>query len=946
FQAFVESGDLASAQKIAAQQVQRDPHSVLWVKRLAQVAEWNRNAPLALKSWLDYAQLSDDQVGWQNVLRLAPMLNDDEAYLSALVHQARATPNDLKLIDNVTATYERLGRPDEGLAFLRSLPRGTNADALDQRIGGLAERAGHDDQALAAYRAVQARHPNDADAALHTASVLYRAGDYRASLAALKQARAGAKDSDEDFWRNYAELARLLQRDDDANEAYRHLVAGGKATPEDLGEMTYFYDPYPIDAGRVAELRYRRDHTVRALQDAIFYYTDAQAFDRIAALLASLTPDERKAAEASPALLGLRSEYYRLTDRPLLALQDLKQAVELPNASSDLRAAYLWTLVDYGTDAELRAALNRWRGSVDQSAALWEPYAAAEMRLNRPVAALEYLRRQAAAMSRDPLWLLTYADAQEMAGRPDLAWTIRHKVWLQMQQNEAQLAKLHGAARAAVRGRNAADAETLADLRGRRVTLSTDFATADQSAALLNDLLSTNAAPADISYVRRTLLGGAKGLPGEAPANGAQLPVNQRLHDAVAKDVAIAWAMSHESNPLAKRWLAEQYAARLTRPNDAMLTIALANNDVPEMERLLAQERSRLPIYDRIDATIAVDRPRRAQELAFEALEGAPEDTELHTRVTETALDWPQSIDAIVTNHIEHPLDYVEQTISASRKIAERYMIGFTGTQNSQHSTDITQLVNVPSVDRSISIYGRRQTRDTAFQINAGRRVALDSFYTFSLAAETGRNSNLQLGVRAGHNQLADETQTLQVGAMKDNLIGDFTYRVDEHLSLQGSIEADRFYSQARTYLGSGVLSTGEIIYRIHTEYPDYTVRAIGVHGGYGASGSADPLISRLIPAADQPAVPSDFLPDTYTQYGFYFGFGNDLLDQYTHRWRPFLDVGILHDSNQGWGPDLSVGVAGTVFGGDHLSVFIQHQRVSRLGTPVTLMGARYNWYY
>jgi len=946
FQAFVESGDLASAQKIAAQQVQRDPHSVLWVKRLAQVAEWNRNAPLALKSWLDYAQLSDDQVGWQNVLRLAPMLNDDEAYLSALVHQARATPNDLKLIDNVTATYERLGRPDEGLAFLRSLPRGTNADALDQRIGGLAERAGHDDQALAAYRAVQARHPNDADAALHTASVLYRAGDYRASLAALKQARAGAKDSDEDFWRNYAELARLLQRDDDANEAYKHLVAGGKATPEDLGEMTYFYDPYPIDAGRVAELRYRRDHTVRALQDAIFYYTDAQAFDRIAALLASLTPDERKAAEASPALLGVRSEYYRLTDRPLLALQDLKQAVELPNASSDLRAAYLWTLVDYGTDAELRAALNRWRGSVDQSAALWEPYAAAEMRLNRPVAALEYLRRQAAAMSRDPLWLLTYADAQEMAGRPDLAWTIRHKVWLQMQQNEAQLAKLHGAARAAVRGRNAADAETLADLRGRRVTLSTDFATADQSAALLNDLLSTNAAPADISYVRRTLLGGAKGLPGEAPANGAQLPVNQRLHDAVAKDVAIAWAMSHESNPLAKRWLAEQYAARLTRPNDAMLTIALANNDVPEMERLLAQERSRLPIYDRIDATIAVDRPRRAQELAFEALEGAPEDTELHTRVTETALDWPQSIDAIVTNHIEHPLDYVEQTISASRKIAERYMIGFTGTQNSQHSTDITQLVNVPSVDRSISIYGRRQTRDTAFQINAGRRVALDSFYTFSLAAETGRNSNLQLGVRAGHNQLADETQTLQVGAMKDNLIGDFTYRVDEHLSLQGSIEADRFYSQARTYLGSGVLSTGEIIYRIHTEYPDYTVRAIGVHGGYGASGSADPLISRLIPAADQPAVPSDFLPDTYTQYGFYFGFGNDLLDQYTHRWRPFLDVGILHDSNQGWGPDLSVGVAGTVFGGDHLSVFIQHQRVSRLGTPVTLMGARYNWYY
>ncbi|HEY3598862.1 MAG TPA: tetratricopeptide repeat protein, partial [Paraburkholderia sp.] len=372
YQAFVESGDLASAQKIAAQQVQRDPRSVLWVKRLAQVAEWNRNAPLALKSWLDYAQISNDPAGWQNVLRLAPMLDDDAAYLTALVHQARATPNDLKLVDNVTATYERLGRPDEALAFLRSLPRGGNADAIDQRIGALAERAGHDDQALAAYRAVQARHPGDANAALRTASVLYRAGDYRASLAALKTARAGAKESDQDFWRNYSELARLLQRDDDANEAYRHLLASGAATPEDLGEMTYFYDPYPIDAGRVAELRYRRDHTPRALQDAIFYYTDAQAFDRIATLLASLTPQERRAADASPGVLSTRAEYYRLIDQPLDALADLKRAVDLPGASSDLRASYLWTLVDYGSDADLRAALNRWRGNADQSSVLWE----------------------------------------------------------------------------------------------------------------------------------------------------------------------------------------------------------------------------------------------------------------------------------------------------------------------------------------------------------------------------------------------------------------------------------------------------------------------------------------------------------------------------------------------------------------------------------------------
>lgn len=946
FQAFVESGDLPSAQKVAAQQVQRDPRSVEWVKRLAQVAEWNRDPSLALKSWLDYAQLSNDQVGWQNVLRIAPMLDDDEAYLTALVHESRATPNDLKLVDNVTATYERLGRPDDALAFLRSLPRGTNADAIDQRIGQLAERAGHDDQALATYRAVQARHPNDADAALRTASVLYRQGDYRASLAALKVARKGAKDTDEDFWRNYAELARLLQQDDDANEAYRHLIASGVATPEDLGDMTYFYDPYPIDAGRVAELRYQRDHTVRALQDAIFYYTDAQAMDRIAFLLAGLSPEELKAAEASPSLLGVRAEYYRLINEPQKALADLKRAVDLPGASSDLRAAYLWTLVDYGSDGDLREALKRWRGNADQSSALWEPYAAAEMRLNRPVAALEYLRRESAMMSRDPLWLLTYADAQEQAGHDGLAWSIRKKVWLQMQQDEAKLAKLHGAQRAAMRGRTAQDAETLDDLRGRRVTLSADYATGDESAALLNSLMAARPASSDNAIARRTMIGTAKGLPGGAPLDGAGLPENARVRGAVAKEVAVAWALSKESNPLAKRWLAQQYAERLSRPADAQLTIALAENDIPEMERLLAVERSRLPVNDRIDATIAVDRPDRAQQLAFNALDGAPEDTDLHTRVTETTLDWPQSIDAEVVNHIEHPLDYVETTLAASHKIAERYLVGVTAVQHFQHSTDITQLVNVPSVDRWLNIYGERQTRDTSFTVTGGRRVGANEFYTLDLASEVGRNSPLTLGVRAGRNQVADENQALLVGGMKDNVIGDLTYRMTERITLTGSVEADRFYSQSRNYLGSGVLSTAEVSYRIRTTYPDYTLRALITHGGYGASGQPDARLTNLLPTALQPATAQDFMPDTYTQYGFYFGFGNDLQEQYTHAWRPFFDVGIVHDSIQGWGPDVSLGIAGTVLGGDHLAVFLQHQRVSKIGTPVTLLGATYKWFY
>lgn len=952
YQSFLESNDLPNAQRVAAEQVEKNPRSPVWTKRLAQVAEWNHASPLALQMWLAYAQASHDPEGWKNVMRLAPMLNDDNAYLAALIQASNAAPGDLKLIDSVIAAYERLGRPDDALAFLRSRQRNSQAEAIDSRLALLAERAGHDDEALAYNRKLNQLYPANTQYALRTASIQYRHGDYKGALATLLAARKGAKDDDVLFWRNAAQLARLLQRDDIANDAYKHLLAGGEATPEDLSAMTYFYDPYPADAGRTAELQFRRDQSQRALQGAIHYYTDAEEFDRVAALLQSLTPAQLAASEQDPGFLRVRAEYYRQTERPLDALRDLQIAVTLPGASLDLRAALLWTLVDYGSEAQLRAAMAEWRDAPAQAPALWGPLAAAEMRLNRPETALKYLRLQSASMSRDPLWQLAYAEAQEMAGRSDLAWSIRRNVWRQMQQEEAAIREQTPQGQAVLRARAAQDREVREQMLGRRVTLASIFENADVSKAFLIDLLASDAGRKDNAEARRTLLGDVTGLPPAQPAQAehvkaAATPQEQaRLTSSVAKDVALAWAMSHEANPLAKRWLARQYASVLARPSEQLIALALADNDKPAMERLLDQQGARLPLYNRIDASIAVDRPGAAENLAFQGLEGAPYDSELHSRLQQTALTWPQSLDATVTSYVEHPLDYIEQTVAGSIKVADLYMVGVTGTQRFQHSTDSAQLTNVPSVDRSVDFFARRQTYDSAFMVTAGRREALDSFYSVSVGAEWGRNSPLSVALKAARNQTARESQALQVGGMKDNVVGTVTYRVTQQLYATGTVEADRFYSQARHYLGSGVLSSGELGYRIRTGYPDYTVRLIGVHGDYSATGEADGLISRLIPVSAGPVSASTFVPQTYSQYGLFFGFGNDLIDQYTRAWRPFLDVGVLHDSFQGWGPEVSLGLAGTVFGGDHAALFFSHQRVSRLGTPVTQIGARYSWFY
>ena len=953
YQSFLESSDLASAQRLASEEVAKNPGSAVWAKRLAQVAEWNKAPSLALKMWLAYAQLSQDPVGWQNVLRIAPMLNDDNAYLAALIQKSNSAPGDLKLVDSVTATFERLGRPGDAIAFLKPRDRGAEAADIEWRIGTLAEREGNDDEALAYYRGLTKAHPDNTAYALRTASILFRHDHQVEALNVLLAARSTAAPNDIAYWRNLSQLARLLQRDDIANDAYRRLLASGQEAPEDLAAMTYFYNTYPIDAARTAEAEYQRDHKPLALQQAIHYYTDARANDRVAALLDGMSPEELRTEENDQAFLRVRAEYYRRAEQPAKALQDLQRAVRLPGASIELQGALLWTLVDYGNDQDIRQALAPWVDGGAAPSALWGPLAAANMRLNQPEAALHYLRLQAASMSRDPLWLLVYADALEMAGHVDLAWSVRRDVWRQIQQDDLAIQQHTAQGEAVQRARAGQDQDVREDTASRRVGLASTYEDADRSKALLINLLANDGGRRDLSQARRTLLGDTQGLSPVQTAGEAKTAADAkagasggRLTSAVAKDVALAWALSHEGDAMAKRWLAQQYISTLTQPAEQLMAIALADGDISAMKQLLDQRGSRLTVNARIDASIAVDRRGVAEDMAFKGLAAAPGSDVLHDRLLDTAMNWPQSVSTSVKSETLQPLSAIEHSIDGSVRIGEHYMVGVNADQRFQHSTNAAELTNVPSVDRSVNVYVRRQSDSTALQVTAGRREALNDFYTLNVAGEFNRNKPLSVTVSAGINQEATESQALLVGGVKDNVIASATWQATPHLYATGSVEADRFMSQGRTYVGGGTVESGELGYRVRTDYPDYTVRVVGVRGDYHASGQPAGLMSRLIPTDNGPATGATVMPKSYTQYGAFVGFGNQQRQQYSRAWRPFVDVGVVHDSTQGWGPQVNVGLAGSVFGGDRAVLFYSRQQVSGVGSSVTLLGVQYIYFY
>ncbi len=934
YNVFVGGGKLADARRVAETVVQRQPDSMVWRERLAQTAEWSGAPAQALEQWLWIAERSGSQKAWQAVMRLAPGLNDDRAYLAALRHRVRTERGNLELVDQVAAAYERLGDPKAALTFLSESAKGPRRREVLERYAALAERAGDDELALQTYRSLMSEPGSGTSPAIRVARLLYIRGDMKGATDALVSVRKQAAAGDEVYWRQLGRLATLTNRESLAREAYERLAATGKATTEDLGEMLSAYVDRPIDAGRIAEQGFRKSGDINLLQQAVMYYNQARAYARIDALLASLTPEQKAAAEQSSSFLIQRAEYNRLTGRRDAALADLTAASALGDGDSDARAALLWMLVEQGRNDDLKGALARWAGDAESDPDLWGPYGAAYLRLNDGARALHYLRKNAAQRRDDPLWLLAYADASEMMGHTDTAWGIRRKVWVDMRADGVP----QGILRARKAGKNPApavggaseseDDEIRAQLQAQSVTLSQVFESGDLSRRILIELLRADRMPAD----------------GTATTGEAK-PANEAMYSQAAREVALSWAMSNEENELARAWLAKQYAQSMDRPAYADLVIALADRDHAAVERILDSMPDRAPLTTRIDANRAVDRLGEAQRLSFAGLTAAPDSDELHQRVEETMLTNAQALSIGTTFSRQRPLAYTETVAGAGVRLSDHYALGVRYGYRHQRSTQTDEFVNVPSVDRTLEVVLSYRVNALNWQLAGGRRNAADDVTMGRFDVEWTPEIPVSFNGFVGYNQQATENAQLRVGGVKDVIGVAANWRINPRNYAAARVEGNRFYGQDRTAIGHGSIFELEAGHRFRIEYPDYTIRAVVTRGNYSSKTDAGPVLRRL--TTDPDAVAADFMPRSFTQAGLLFGFGTEFLDQYSRAWRPFMEVGVLRDSREGWGTRVQLGVGGSVLGNDHAAIYYAREGVTRGGgAPLNEFAIRYRWLF
>lgn len=875
YQVYLARGNLSAAYFVARKAVRNQPNNTDWLKQFAQVAEWVGQPSEALDAWLSYAKKTNDTASWDTVGRLASGLLNDDALLAYQQQLLRHHGDQALLINNIIQTYERLGRPDDGLNFLDKLAhQNPNAKLLDAE-SRLAERAGQDDRAIKLLTTLIHHNQPQESWVLRLAALYYLRGDLDNAWNTLHDVEPKMSAQASGYWQVYAEISRLLHHESDALHAYQILTDSDKARSGDLQNyVTLLQSRDGLAAARLSERLYHNFGQDNALVTALYLYQREHLSDKAMTLLASLTPKQLNRLAQNPDFIEQRAQLYWQRKAYALAQADSKQGMQLVPRDVRFLQGLVAVLIDQSDTQALSHILITLRSRAISDPKLWSLWASGWSLLEKPEQALSFQQAYSRMNPSDKLALLTLADNYASQGNTETANRLRNRVFA---GGEASLLK-------------DASPERLDQLRD----------------ALFAQRIAL-AAPDVALDVLRTRL---------------RQPNSQK--DAVLRDLTLSWLMAHESTDRARLWVSAAYNNQ--PPYWVAQTLALNEGDRVAMRDLLTLHAEQLPRYDRIEAAIQSDLPHLGEQMAFDSLDHYPDDDEQAKRFQYLMSRRGNWVDLNSQQMQQGVLSRNGGGLSWSGFISEYWRLQLNAAQYTQFSHNLTLLAQPPAASAYRATLSQMSNRGT-WTLSTAHHDALQSFQSATLGQSYQTESGVSLHWQADYNAESSESAALLAGGMKNSLMTDLNWAVTgrEYLGLQAS--AMNFKGQTGQLLGNGQVVTIEIGHHLYSKPNEQTFKITATSGRFSANDQPlDPLLLTLVPQG-QTATPSFFIPQSYNQVGAYWDFGDYEPEVYERYWRGFGELGVTLSNTTGLGYSGRVGFHGPVFGYDRLSLSLEQSK-------------------
>ncbi len=904
YQVFLENSNLEDAWLVARSAVQQSPGDLAWRDRLARVSEWTQRSSVALDNWLVIARRTQKDEAWQAVLRLAPGLFHDEALVEGLLYELRRQPGDAKLVRELVEAYERIGTPQPAMDFLARQPA---TEANLEMQAELATRTGNTDLALKSWEQIFANAawitPERAMRASLLALLRGRGELGMAWLEAARERVTQATPDAADFWRMTGQLAEKQQRAATALDAYRALLATNDADLADYDTLIrLLQNTHPAEAADVSLLAWDRFDQSRHLVAVLTYLVSRSQWPAVGKLLQRIDPAPKASRHAlqpllrAPEFLRLAGLYHQNTGNLPKAVEMFETALQLEPEDAATQQALIWLFIDANDNVSLRKLLSMREAQWSQNTEVHDALGSAYQALSLPAVALErYFRPRIAAHQADFLWLMNYADALDQNQETDKSWRLRRHIlsqeWAKAQGGQAMT-------RTEARQRWLSDSGLEETRRNARARLLLQQKPGDQALDALRELLR---------------------LDRDAKGN----------YSNAAAETAIGWFQDAGEYSAERAFLWHQYARsqslRANRPLWADITVALAEKDLAATGQLLETFGERLPRYDRVNAAAAVQDVRMAQTAAFETQQDQPDDAPLHLQLTENLLAFSDHAGAKIETRDLRDLQETETSATLRLAISPRLSLQLSA-ERIERTTGLTQQLSNPSQERGVRMELRWQDNDSTTSLQLGRRESLAAYTPVHLEQEWRIDSRLSLRMDAGLQLPTQESAALRMGGMKERVGASVRYQASRLDQFTAEHWQERYRLQTGAEVGRGRHYAVAYTHTYRIEVPTLDFGVFWSNHSYDRRDpsllSGDDLaFRRYLPPGVTEVGESYFLPENFSFYGLQVSTNMRFERDYTRAWQPYASVARTWHSRLGAGYSLKFGLAGSVWGADHLNL-------------------------
>jgi len=882
YKVFIMSGEPLFAFKVARIAVRYEPRNVKWRERLAQAALWSGNAIIALRQWLYFINNHiNPGLYIPKALKLATQLFDYDVQVKLLLMMLKTDPENQVLFLKYNTAIQNQGFPKKALSILKKKKDFLQNSKLIEEAIKISKALDQPEQELKYIKRLNAIRPADVKTNLEQAKILYSKGNLKGAFKRLQIASAKAKDSDKNFWLQYAEIARLTGHPNASVKAFSKLYEAEAIQKEQLQTLVSLEVMLNKNKAAYSHARtgFEKTGDLNFFKTLLGTEQQTQEVDRY---LKTLSPNQMASLRASPDYATRIAIIKWQVGDKIKGWQEWQSIINRWPRRIAVQRDLLWFLVDNHLGQQLAYVLKHWCNIFQKTFDLRYVYVSILMQNGEYKQALDVMKRYWKEINNDYVMLLNVADLFAQNNNVYATYyTQRRAFYLVLNQ-----------------------------LLKRKET--------DLELQLAFSELMRRFAPAEMTY--RTILSLTPKL----------------FKDSSVDEQITAWALEQRNYSLARHIIRRRRYLGMHTPSWMELTLALEEDDRERMQSLLKNSPKTLPYRDRVTAAEKVGDLKLAEEYAYQGLKDHPKDAEMYRLFTDLMLPRANKIlvEAAFKGYglVIGPLTRMEGRYFITPSLA---MIPYSKIWY-PHSTDLNVIASPPTIVQQSGLRFKKWVHSGWLEGSIASMKGLKSVLTLKGKWQY-ENVYPRLNTRLGldYHDEADQTSALLIGGMQNDISINIDYAPDTHHLFDAEAKFIQFYGQDGSKLGTGQEVRAHLQHKFYLTPPDWNLNLYGSWLNYQNNNQPiTPTLQRLIPPTDVPTV-DFYMPIDNLEGGITFGFNQRFREEYTKDWKLFAEGGFLYSNAFGFGKIINGGAATSIFGRDHLVLFgeysVNQQQVNQV---------------